>query len=73
MHLWRLENYNHVYMYTFVLGRINCADGVLVSLKDIFTIFDECRALEGKPKLFFIQACRSTPGKILSHLKIRIH
>ncbi|CAH1239241.1 CASP2 [Branchiostoma lanceolatum] len=41
-------------------GHICGTDGQLVALEDIFAMFDEhiCLLLKGKPKLFFIQACR---------------
>ncbi|CAH1239192.1 CASP2 [Branchiostoma lanceolatum] len=41
-------------------GKIYGTDGQLVALEVIFAMFDEniCLRLKGKPKLFFIQACR---------------
>ncbi|XP_064610452.1 cell death protein 3-like [Liolophura sinensis] len=44
------------------VGSVYGTDGVPVSLEDIYKQFDGkmCRALLGKPKLFFIQACQGT-------------
>ncbi|XP_078697691.1 caspase-2-like [Branchiostoma floridae x Branchiostoma belcheri] len=42
------------------LGEIYGTDGETVKYKDIFDMFNniKCPSLQGKPKLFFIQACR---------------
>ncbi|XP_045211958.2 caspase-7-like isoform X2 [Mercenaria mercenaria] len=39
---------------------LSCADGQIMELSEIVKMFDDahCPTLEGKPKLFFIQACR---------------
>ncbi|XP_044178405.1 uncharacterized protein LOC122960334 isoform X2 [Acropora millepora] len=41
-------------------GQFYCADGKTVCLKEIYNFFSNrnCETLKGKPKLFFIQACR---------------
>lgn len=41
-------------------GQFYCADGKTVCLKEISNFFSNrnCETLKGKPKLFFIQACR---------------
>lgn len=42
------------------MGRIYGSDSKYLDIKDIIDMFKEvkCKALAGKPKLFFIQACR---------------
>ena len=39
---------------------IVAVDGQCVKLEDITSPMKECKALNGKPKMFFIQACRGT-------------
>ena len=39
-------------------GEVFCSDGDTLSLETLETMFSECKTLRGKPKLFFIQACR---------------
>ena len=39
-------------------GGVMCSDKVTISIEDLQRMFRECPTLIGKPKLFFIQACR---------------
>ena len=39
-------------------GEVVCFDGKMMPIQDIGDIFSKCETLSGKPKLFFIQACR---------------
>ena len=41
-------------------GEIVAVDGKCVKLENITSPIKECKALNGKPKMFFIQACRGT-------------
>ena len=41
-------------------GEIVAVDGKCVKLENITSPIKECKALSGKPKMFFIQACRGT-------------
>ena len=46
------------------MGKIYGTDGNYVNIEDITNLFkaENCNALKGKPKLFFIQACRENAG-----------
>lgn len=48
-------------------GFIKMKDGEKVSLEDIFEMFNNknCPALQEKPKIFIIQACRGGKGRLL--------
>ena len=39
-------------------GEVVCFDGKMKPIQEIHNMFSECETLSGKPKLFFIQACR---------------
>ena len=39
-------------------GEVFCSDGNTISIDMLHDIFSNCDTLRGKPKLFFIQACR---------------
>ena len=39
-------------------GEVFCYDGNTVPIQTLHDMFSECETLSGKPKLFFIQACR---------------
>ena len=39
-------------------GEVFCSDGNTLSLETLDDLFSKCKTLVGKPKLFFIQACR---------------
>ena len=39
-------------------GEVFCSDGNTISIDNLHDIFSNCDTLRGKPKLFFIQACR---------------
>ena len=41
-----------------LLDGIYCSDGDILDLPDVFNLFKKCSAWVGKPKLFFVQACR---------------
>ena len=67
--LHKLQNTNHESCSAFVLvllshgdkgGVVYCTDGDLITIKEISEYFTatNCPTLSGKPKLFFIQACR---------------
>ena len=67
--LRKLQNANHEFCSAFVLvilshgdrgGAVYCTDGNLITIKEISEYFTatNCPRLSGKPKLFFIQACR---------------
>ena len=52
------------------MGEILCSDGKPLDIKYVTNLFkeDKCPALVGKPKLFFIQACRGS-NKLRDHAK----
>ena len=39
-------------------GEVFCSDGETIPIQTLNDMFSECKTLSGKPKLFFIQACR---------------
>ena len=39
-------------------GKVVCFDGKMMPIQQIHDMFSKCETLSGKPKLFFIQACR---------------
>ena len=39
-------------------GEVFCSDGNTVPIQTLHDMLSECKTLSGKPKLFFIQACR---------------
>ena len=39
-------------------GEVFCSDGDTISIQILNDMFSNCKTLRGKPKLFFIQACR---------------
>ena len=39
-------------------GEVFCSDGSTVPIQTFNDMFSECKTLSGKPKLFFIEACR---------------
>ena len=39
-------------------GEVFCSDGDTILIQNLHDMFSECKTLSGKPKLFFIQACR---------------
>ena len=39
-------------------GEVFCSDGETIPIQILNDMFSECKTLSGKPKLFFIQACR---------------
>ena len=39
-------------------GEVFCSDGNTIPIQTLNNLFIECKTLSGKPKLFFIQACR---------------
>lgn len=41
-------------------GEVFCHDGDTISIQTLHDMFSDCNSLNGKPKLFFIQACRGT-------------
>ena len=41
-----------------ISGEVFCSDGKTVTIQTVHEMFSECKTLSGKPKLFFIQACR---------------
>ena len=41
-------------------GEVFCSDGNTVPIQTLHDMFSECETLSGKPKLFFIQACRGS-------------
>ena len=41
-------------------GEVFCSDGDTISIQTLYDMFSGCDSLKGKPKLFFIQACRGT-------------
>ena len=45
-----------------LLGKIYGVDGEVVEITGITEKFARCQSLDGKPKLFFIQACQK--GKV---------
>ena len=44
-------------------GKIFASDSKLVDLDDIASVLKSCKNLHGKPKMFFIQACRGKDGE----------
>ena len=41
-----------------ISGEVVCFDGKMMPIQEIHEMFSKCETLSGKPKLFFIQACR---------------
>ena len=41
-------------------GEVFCSDGDTILIDTLHDLFSECKTLSGKPKLFFIQACRGS-------------
>ena len=41
-------------------GEVICSDGISIPIQTVHDMFSNCSTLNGKPKLFFIQACRGT-------------
>ena len=41
-------------------GEVFCSDGNTVAIEILNDMFSACKTLSGKPKLFFIEACRGT-------------
>ena len=39
-------------------GEVLCSDNRMMPIQEIHDMFNKCKTLSGKPKLFFIQACR---------------
>ena len=46
-------------------GEVFCSDGNTVAIQILHDIFSNCKTLSGKPKLFFIEACRGTQEDVV--------
>ena len=56
-------------------GKIFASDSELVDLEDIASLLKGCKHLQGKPKMFFVQACRGKEGekaKVDCGVKLRV-
>ncbi|XP_030843308.1 caspase-like [Strongylocentrotus purpuratus] len=72
----QLRKHNHSQFDCFIFtilthgeeGKVYGTDGCLVRIQDIIGRFssDLCPTLNGKPKLFFVQACRGGKSKVIS-------
>lgn len=77
----KLRNYNHSMYDCFIIailshgdeGAIYGTDGDLVTLEDIMYQFgaNRCPTLSGKPKLFFVQACRGGKFNFVVSVEVR--
>lgn len=64
------DDHNLIYGVDSVRSRKKGVPGApSVQLRDLITKLNpkQCPGLEGKPKLFFIQACRGERGKMFQH------
>ena len=46
-------------------GEVFCSDGDTVLIRTVDDMFSECKTLSGKPKLFFIDACRGAEEDVV--------
>ena len=46
-------------------GEVFCSDGNTVPIQTVDDMFSECKTLSGKPKLFFIDACRGAEEDVV--------
>ena len=49
-------------------GEVFCSDGNTVAIQILHDMFSNCKTLSGKPKLFFIEACRGTQEDVVGNV-----